>query len=84
MDQRKALGIENPVILLETDNPEATSQHESPRAHPVEMEEETSPRSDNVEMEEDASPRIENVMEDASPASAGHTESNLEYEFETS
>jgi hypothetical protein len=71
IDQRKALGIENPVILLETDSIEALNQQESPRTSPVEMQEE-------------ASPRLENSTEDASFASADQTESNMEFEFETS
>ena len=70
IEQRKALAIENPVILLETDNTEAMSQQESPRALLVDMEEE-------------ASPRLHYTTADASPASAEQTESNMEYEFET-
>jgi hypothetical protein len=70
IEQRKALAIENPVILLETDNTEAMSQQESPRALLVDMEEE-------------ASPRLHYATADASPASAEQTESNMEYEFET-
>jgi hypothetical protein len=70
IEQRKALAIENPVILLETDNTEAMSQQESPRAL-------------LVDMEEDASPRLHYTTADASPASAEQTESNMEYEFET-
>ena len=71
IDQRKALGIENPVILLETDSIEALNQQESPRTSPVEMQEE-------------ASPRLENSIEDVSFASADQTESHMEFEFETS
>ena len=69
MEQRKALGIENPVIILETDAAEAMSQQESPRSPIVEMEE--------------ASHALDASVEDASPTSPDETESNIEYEFET-
>jgi hypothetical protein len=71
-EQRKALGIENPVILLETENSETASQ---PALN--------SPRSSHVEMEEEASPRLDQSQEEASPCSPNQTESNMEYEFET-
>lgn len=71
IEQRKSLGIENPVILLETDTTEAMSQQESPRS-----------LLNGMEM--DASPRHGSPLEDASPASPDQTESNMEYEFETS
>ena len=70
--QRKVLGVENPVILLEMDNTEAMSQQESPRSGPV------------VEMEEEASPRLDLSEEDAARSSADQTETNMELEFETS
>ncbi len=70
-EQRKALGIENPVILLETEGFENVSQQEL-----------QSPRSMNAEMEEDTS-RLDQSLDDASPPSPNQTESNMEYEFET-
>jgi hypothetical protein len=69
--QRKVLGVENPVILLEMDNTEAMTQQESPRSGPV------------VEMEEEASPRLDLSVEDAAFSSAEQTETNMELEFET-
>jgi hypothetical protein len=70
IEQRKALGIENPVIILETDTAEAMSQQESPRSPIVEMEEETSQALDAS-------------FKASSPTSLNETESNVEYEFET-
>ena len=70
IEQRKTLGIENPVILLETDAAEVASQQESPRTLAV-----------STEM--DLSPRPSSALEDASPTSPDQTESNMEYEFET-
>jgi hypothetical protein len=68
--QRKILGVENPVILLETDAAEVASQQESPR-------------SASAAMEMEQSTRLDSSLEDASPTSPDETESNIEYEFET-
>jgi hypothetical protein len=69
--QRKSLGIENPVILLETDIPEVTTQQQSPRSLAA---------ATDIE----ASPGLGCSLEDTSPVSPDQTESNMEYEFETS
>jgi hypothetical protein len=71
-DQRKAIGIENPLIVLETESFEAMSQAEL-----------QSPRSLSSDVEMASSPRLDQSEADASKSPLLQTESIMEYEFET-